>query len=60
MTSRITPKNTVSFTHSILLLSILNRYRSSVCLLKFDFLKLMDSLLAQHHCVNLHVSELKV
>ena len=58
MTSRITPKNTVSFTNSILLLSILNRYRSSVCLLKFDFS--MDSLLARHHCVNLHVSELKV
>ena len=64
--SRITPKNTVSFTQSILLLSIWIDI-SSVCLLwhglktiKFDFLKLIDSLLAWHHCISLHISEFRV
>ena len=64
--SRITPKNTVSFTRSITLLSIWIDI-SSVCLLwrglktiKFDFLKLMDSLFARHHWVNLSISEFKI
>ena len=28
-------------------------------IIKFDFLKLIDSLSARHHCVNLHISELE-
>ena len=63
--SRITLKNTVSFTRSIILLSIWID-KSSVCLLsrglktiRFDFLKLMDSLIAKHRCVNLSISEFK-
>ena len=63
---RITPKNNVSFTRSMILLSIWIDI-SSVCLLwrglrtiKCDFLKLMDSLFARHHWVNLSISEFKI